>query len=73
MKQSEIKNLSLEDLRDKLVESQKQLTDYAYGTCHYSTRKSIAAKTRTKVVARLAYCYNRKRTRKLSMTWKIEI
>ena len=27
MKQSEIKNLSLEDLRDKLVESQKQLTD----------------------------------------------
>ena len=27
MKQSEIKNLSLEDLRDKLAESQKQLTD----------------------------------------------
>ena len=27
MKQSEIKNLSLEDLQDKLAESQKQLTE----------------------------------------------
>ena len=27
MKQSEIKNLSLEDLQDKLADSQKQLTE----------------------------------------------
>ena len=47
MKQSEIKNLSLEDLRDKLAESQKQLTDMRMAHAITPLENPLQLKTRT--------------------------
>jgi large subunit ribosomal protein L29 len=53
MKQSEIKNLSLEDLRDKLAESQKQLTDMRMAHAITPLENPLQLRDARKVVARL--------------------
>ena len=53
MKQSEIKNLSLEDLRDKLEESQKQLTDMRMAHAITPLENPLQLRHARKVVARL--------------------
>jgi len=53
MKQSEIKNLSLEDLRDKLVESHKQLTDMRMAHVITPLENPLQLRDARKVVARL--------------------
>ena len=53
MKQSEIKNLSLEDLRDKLAESQKQLNDMRMAHTITLLENPLQLRAARKVVARL--------------------
>lgn len=53
MKQSEIKNLSLEDLRDKLEEIQKQLTDMRMAHAITPLENPLQLRHARKVVARL--------------------
>jgi large subunit ribosomal protein L29 len=53
MKQSEIKNLSLEDLRDKLEEIQKQLIDMRMAHAITPIENPLQLRHSRKVVARL--------------------
>jgi large subunit ribosomal protein L29 len=53
MKQSEIKNLSLEDLRDKLEEIQKKLTDMRMAHAITPIENPLQLRHSRKVVARL--------------------
>jgi len=53
MKKSEIEKLSLEDLRDKLVEFHKQLTDLKMNHAVSPLENPLQIKTVRKTVARL--------------------
>ena len=53
MKQSEIKNLSLEDLIDKLAESQKQLTEMRMAHSITPLENPLQLRAARKIVARL--------------------
>jgi large subunit ribosomal protein L29 len=53
MKKSEIEKLSLEDLHDKLVEFQKQLTDLKMNHAVSPLENPLQIKTVRKIVARL--------------------
>ena len=53
MKQSEIKNLSLEDLKDKLADSQKQLTDMRMAHAITPLENPLQLRAARKVVARI--------------------
>jgi large subunit ribosomal protein L29 len=53
MKNSEIEKLSLEDLQDKLVEFQKQLSDLKMNHAVSPLENPLQIKTVRKIVARL--------------------
>jgi large subunit ribosomal protein L29 len=60
MKKSEIEKLSLEDLHDKLVEFQKQLTDLKMNHAVSPLENPLQIKTVRKTVARLLTAINAK-------------
>mgnify|MGYP001354481521 CR=1 FL=1 len=60
MKTSEIEKLSLEDLKDKLVESQKQLSDLKMNHAVTPLENPLQIKIVRKTVARLLTAINAK-------------
>jgi len=60
MKNSEIEKLSLEDLQDKLVEFQKQLSDLKINHAVSPLENPLQIKTVRKTVARLLTAINAK-------------
>jgi large subunit ribosomal protein L29 len=60
MKKSEIEKLSLEDLQDKLVEFQKQLSDLKMNHAVSPLENPLQIKTVRKTVARLLTAINAK-------------
>jgi large subunit ribosomal protein L29 len=60
MKNSEIEKLSLEDLQDKLVEFQKQLSDLKMNHAVSQLENPLQIKTVRKTVARLLTAINAK-------------
>ena len=60
MKNSEIEKLSLEDLQDKLVEFQKQLSDLKMNHVVSPLENPLQIKTVRKTVARLLTAINAK-------------
>ncbi|MBT4825169.1 MAG: 50S ribosomal protein L29 [Bacteroidetes bacterium] len=60
MKNSEIEKLSLEDLQDKLVEFQKQLSDLKMNHAVSPLENPLQIKTVRKTVARLLTAINAK-------------
>jgi large subunit ribosomal protein L29 len=60
MKNSEIEKLSLEDLQDKLVEFQKQLSDLKMNHAVSPLENPLQIKTVRKIVARLLTAINAK-------------